>query len=101
MEDYGNYSRWNHLNCWRIPERIWSALSDENNADTVLSELLEMDELVLKGLNVFGHSDQVNIIECVRDSTKWASYSKKKQKDRETKSLSRSKKLEINLHQLE
>lgn len=85
MEDYGNYSRWNHLNCWRIPERIWSALSDENNADTVLSELLEMDELVLKGLNVFGHSDQVNIIECVRDSTKWTSYSKKKQKDREAR----------------
>lgn len=81
----GSYGRWNHLPCWRVPSRIWSGLSQPDNKDIVLQDLLHMDEVLLTGLADLDADEQATFVEHVMDRSHWAKKYKYKKKKQATK----------------
>lgn len=76
----GNYGRWNHLECWRVPYRVWSGLSRPDDAKTVLRDLIGMDEVLLTGVSDLDREDRKAFVEHVMDKSHWAKHIRRKRK---------------------
>jgi len=63
----GSYGRWNHISCWRVPSRIWSGLTEPENEEAVLRDLIGMDEVLLTGLTDLSEEHQTEFVQRVVD----------------------------------
>jgi len=70
----GAYGRWHHLRCWRVPKKIWQGLTDATDADVVLQDLLNMNEVLLTGVNDLDDEQRTLFVAHASSSSNWASY---------------------------
>ena len=68
----GSYGRWHHLDCWRVPYRIWAGLTNPADADQVLQDLLYMEEVLLTNLSCLTTEQQQQVVAHVMDKSHWA-----------------------------
>lgn len=74
-EDTGGYGRWVHLNCWRVPNRVWKGLPDtEICKDPKMFEmaLLSMNEILFSGLQELSKEDKDLVVEYVMKKENYA-----------------------------
>jgi len=76
----GTYTHWNHLECWRVPFKVWLGLLDINLGDHAQVEraLLSMNEVLLCGLDELSPSDLRIITEHCQNMENWAKLSSEK-----------------------
>jgi hypothetical protein len=84
-EKTGTYTRWNHLECWRVPSRIWlgiaSSREDEDsvlNTKNVLQSLLQMNDVLLSGINEMNVEGQMEFVTHIMDRSSWARISQRR-----------------------
>ncbi|CAN0216891.1 unnamed protein product [Scytosiphon promiscuus] len=77
----GTYSRWIHLECWRVPSRIWLGLAREEDgaggADTgsleeCIAALSSMNEVQFTGFNDLSERDQREVASHAMKKANWA-----------------------------
>jgi hypothetical protein len=68
----GSYGRWHHLDCWRVPYRIWAGLTNPKDSKQVLQDLLYMDEVLLTNLVSLNSDEQAVFVAHVMDESHWA-----------------------------
>lgn len=77
----GGYGRWHHLECWRVPSRVWGGLTNPESPEQVLEDLLCMDEVLLTGLSSLTVEEQLVFVEHVMNQDHWAKkYNRKNMK---------------------
>lgn len=67
MAETGTYTNWNHLDCWRVPARVYEGLTNPTNVDTIRNDLLHMDEMLISGFGELVEEDQNAFIEHIMD----------------------------------
>lgn len=72
----GTYTNWTHLDCWRVPYRVWAYFTDLADADLVLAQLLELDQVLLTGITVLDEAEQAFVVAHVMDKSHWARKTK-------------------------
>jgi hypothetical protein len=82
-EEAGAYSRWVHLECWRVPAKIHQGLprlgSPEAEDPTAFeAALLSMNEVLLSGVEELEPEIRQLLVRHVMDPTKWAALQVKK-----------------------
>ena len=89
----GQYIRFVHLKCWRVPSRVWLGLPNPDDcSDTKEFEkaLLFMNELLLTGFSTIPKEKKKLIIAHVMEKENWARLSKKhKEKIEHERNLSK------------
>ena len=75
-ETAGSYGRWNHLQCWRVPYRIWAGLTKPEDPKQVLQDLLYMEDVLLTNLSALNREQQVLFVQHVIDQSNWARKTK-------------------------
>jgi hypothetical protein len=76
----GSYGRWVHLDCWRVPSRIWLGLPDpEECTDTSQFEsaLLRMNEVTFCGFSELDEQNKKKILAYIMDKGNWARITKR------------------------
>ena len=68
----GSYTNWVHLNCWRVPSKIWLAFSEPLDEAMIRSSLTEMNEVLMSGFSELSESDKFAVIAYVLDKNNWA-----------------------------
>jgi hypothetical protein len=77
----GDYTRWRHLVCWRVPMKIWLGLPDPDTCQDLAKfapALLQMDEVVLSGFKALPTEDQTIFVQYTMDKGNWARATKPK-----------------------
>lgn len=79
----GNYGRWNHLKCWRVPAKIWLGLPDPEECDDpqdFARALHSMNGISLVGFSNLPEDDQNAFVAHVMDKEHWAKWTSRKSK---------------------
>eukprot|EP00930_Biecheleria_cincta_P023597 TRINITY_DN17028_c0_g3_i1.p1 TRINITY_DN17028_c0_g3~~TRINITY_DN17028_c0_g3_i1.p1 ORF type:complete len:432 (+),score=85.61 TRINITY_DN17028_c0_g3_i1:29-1297(+) len=74
MQTTGSYGRWVHLQCWRIPSKIWLGLPNpEKVRDGKKFEkaLLRMNEVSLSGVGELTAAQRKQVVRYAMDKTHW------------------------------
>jgi hypothetical protein len=79
----GGYGRWNHVDCWRVPFKIWLRMpqADEPHAeDPVVFEkcLLSLNEVLFTGMQELSKEDRRILVQHVMNRGNWAAARGKK-----------------------
>ena len=77
----GQYIRWVHLCCWRVPSRIWLGLPDPEKCDNkefFEQALIGMNELLLTGFSQISDEKKSEIIDHVMNKENYARLTKRK-----------------------
>ncbi|KAJ8608077.1 hypothetical protein CTAYLR_009625 [Chrysophaeum taylorii] len=72
----GAYSRWQHLECWRVPSALWLGFPDKDPA-TIEQALLRMSDLLLVGVAELDPEDRRVFVAHCGDEANWARRSKR------------------------
>mmetsp|Transcript_54799 Transcript_54799/g.88800 ORF Transcript_54799/g.88800 Transcript_54799/m.88800 type:complete len:446 (-) Transcript_54799:432-1769(-) len=83
-ETSGQYGRWMHVECWRVPEKVWKGLPDPDSCkDAFLFEaaLLGMNQVLFSGLSEIPTDKRYDLVQHVMCKDNWASYHKRKAKE--------------------
>ncbi|UPR03332.1 J domain-containing protein [Chloropicon primus] len=80
-EQTGGYGRWCHLECWRVPKRIWLAMPSEGHPDEYKAEVYEMrlialNEVLFEGMQELSAEHRAKLVRHVMDRGNWAQYKK-------------------------
>jgi hypothetical protein len=78
-EEHGTYVRWNHLDCWRVPTRIWMGLPNPDECHDPQSfekALLAMNEMLFCGLEELDESGTAKVVAHVMNKGLWAKKTK-------------------------
>lgn len=82
----GDYGRWNHLKCWRVPSKVWLGLTDPDDSAQVEKALLSMNEVLLCGFSDLSENDKNAVVTHVMEKNEdgkyanWAKLVKRKKK---------------------
>jgi len=72
----GNYGRWKHLCCWRVPSKVWLGLPDPRAANRTPEDfkaaLLRMDQVFLDGLTSLSPEHMALLVRHCMDEDNWA-----------------------------
>ena len=77
----GAYGRWVHVQCWRVPSKVWlglpdpAACSDKAQFEKALSS---MNEVLFCGFNELPPAGRLEIVRHVMDKSNWARLVKRK-----------------------
>lgn len=74
MMESGGYGMWVHLECWRIPSKVWLGLPDPSKCrDRKKFEgaLRRMNEVSLNGVDDLAAANRKNLVSYVMDKTHW------------------------------
>lgn len=77
-DESGTYGRWMHLDCWRVPVRIWQGLphmTTDGGADQdekFAEALASMNEVLFCGFSQLNDEQKALIIEHVKNRENWA-----------------------------
>ena len=77
----GSYTRWMHLNCWRVPSSVWLGLPHPDNCSDVLkyeAALVGMNEVLLCGFTELSEDERLLVVRHVMNKNNWARLTKKK-----------------------
>ena len=76
----GSYGRWIHLECWRVPSKIWAGLPDPDTCTDKArfhKALLSMDALLFCGLDALQDEEIALVVKFVMNKSNWAKRSKR------------------------
>lgn len=68
----GTYSWFVHLECWRVPAKVWLAFGSSTDAARVRAALHLMDSVSICGFSSMSPEQQDIFIEHVRNQNNWA-----------------------------
>eukprot|EP01135_Chromosphaera_perkinsii_P010512 Nk52_evm22s2152 gene=Nk52_evmTU22s2152 len=72
-EESGTYGRWCHLDCWRVPSKIWSFMPPEGSDPSKFeAALFQMNELLFCGFDQLSQSERDLVVAHVMDESHWA-----------------------------
>ena len=80
----GEYCRFVHLRCWRVPQAVWYNLpqypdnTTEYSVDEFKRRLVDMDGVVFVGLNKLCDEDITLVAEHAMNQEAWAAFNQKK-----------------------
>ena len=80
----GTYTRWIHLDCWRVPMKIWKGVPDPDKCKDVnqfISAIGSMNEVLICGFNELSLEDKLSIVAKVMSKENWARETKPKNID--------------------
>ena len=82
-DESGSYSRWVHLECWRVPVKIHQGLPrlgspEAEDPAAFEAALLSMNEVLLSGIEELEPEIRQLLVRHVMDPTKWAALQVKK-----------------------
>lgn len=89
----GTYTRWVHLECWRVPSKVWLGLPDLDTCsdpNKFRDALLRMNEVLFCGFEELSESDQNLIVFYVMNKENWAKLIKRKSSTENTESSNSS-----------
>lgn len=75
MLESGGYGLWTHMECWRVPSKVWLGLPDPDKCkDRKKFEgaLKRMDEVSLNGVGDLKAADRTKLITHVMDKRHWS-----------------------------
>ena len=78
-EDTGTYWNWKHLQCWRVPNRVWLGVPDPekcHNKSFFETALIGMNEVLLCGFSDLSNDEKSMFIKHVMDKSNWAAKRK-------------------------
>jgi hypothetical protein len=81
LADVGSYTRFVHLQCWRVPNRIWEGLPKPEECDDpekFAHALRQMNEVILVGFSDLSEEQQNDVVTYVMDKSHWARKTKKR-----------------------
>lgn len=70
----GDYGRWNHLKCWRVPSKIWLGLTDPDDPEQVEKALLSMNEVLLSGFSELSEEQRNAVVAHVMEKDEEGKY---------------------------
>mmetsp|Transcript_20086 Transcript_20086/g.24860 ORF Transcript_20086/g.24860 Transcript_20086/m.24860 type:complete len:477 (+) Transcript_20086:73-1503(+) len=76
----GSYTRWNHLSCFRVPNKIWKGLTNPDDANQVDRDLRSMSHVVLSGFAQLPPDARHSLVQHVMNKENWARERKSKAK---------------------
>lgn len=76
IPDVGSYGRWNSLDHWRVPSRIWLGLSTPDDHDSVAKALSSMNEVLFCGFNELPQEAKDRVVSRVMNKEHWARKTK-------------------------
>ena len=82
-EDTGSYTRWNHLECWRVPSKIWLGLPDPQECQDAAqfeNALLRMNQVLFCGMDTLNKEDTQTLLAHIMDKENWARLVRRKPK---------------------
>lgn len=85
-EKSGKHARWIHLNCWRVPSKVWLGVPDPEECDDPKmfeQALLQMNEVLLSGVSELTPDGKQAFVEYVMDKENWAKLVKRKPKKKD------------------
>eukprot|EP00440_Ansanella_granifera_P001525 gb/GFBE01001642.1/.p1 GENE.gb/GFBE01001642.1/~~gb/GFBE01001642.1/.p1 ORF type:complete len:460 (+),score=116.44 gb/GFBE01001642.1/:1-1380(+) len=74
MMESGTYGLWVHLECWRVPSKVWLGLPDPakvRDRKKFERALLRMNEVSLSGMKDLSAADRRKVVIYVMDKTHW------------------------------
>mmetsp|Transcript_118901 Transcript_118901/g.296636 ORF Transcript_118901/g.296636 Transcript_118901/m.296636 type:complete len:449 (+) Transcript_118901:82-1428(+) len=74
MLDSGGYGLWTHLECWRVPSKIWLGLPDptrHRDHKHFEKALRRMNEVSLCGMSELAAAERKKVAKYVMDKTHW------------------------------
>jgi NAD-dependent DNA ligase len=80
-EKTGSHSRWVHLNCWRVPSKIWLGVPNPEECDDPKmfeQALLSMNEVLISGVSELTPDSKQAFVEYVMNKENWAKLVKRK-----------------------
>ena len=80
----GTYTRWIHLDCWRVPMKIWKGVPDPDKCKDVnqfINAVASMNEVLICGFNELSLEDKLSIVAKVMNKENWARETKPKNID--------------------
>ena len=74
----GTYTKFVHLECWRVPSRVWLGVLqlDPFDADAYEEALIQMNEVLLCGLEELPDEDRRRVVAHVMNRENWATMRK-------------------------
>ena len=81
LEETGSYTRWHHLDCWRIPSQVWLGFpkdAEKYTVDEFKQALSYMNSLVLSGFSELSDEKKIQFVTFCMNRDNWARLSKKK-----------------------
>ena len=79
----GTYTGWKHLECWRVPSKVWMGLPDPDTCTDELkfeTAIVGMNEVLLCGFSELSGEQQSKVIQVMMDRSNWAVYRKRSKK---------------------
>ena len=73
--EHGGYHRWVHLNCWRIPSKVWLGLPDPDTCSQYSqfeSALIGMNEVLLSWFGDLPLEDKKRVVDYAMDKQNFA-----------------------------
>jgi hypothetical protein len=73
--------RWMHLNCWRVPSRIWLGIPDPEvcqDKSKFEEALSSMNQVLFTGFDALSPTDKDRVIIHIMDKSHWAKLSHRK-----------------------
>ena len=77
----GSYGRWCHLQCWRVPSKVWLGLPDPDETTDPLAfeaALVGMNEVLLSGVKDLSEDARAKFVAYVMDRSNWAKKTNRK-----------------------
>lgn len=82
-QNSGAYGGWTHLDCWRVPSRIWLGIPDPETCDDdakIISALVHMNHVTFCGLSELNAHEVSAVMSHIKNKENWAKLSKPKKK---------------------
>lgn len=73
----GSYGRWHKLECWRVPKKVQSGLTDPSDEAVSLRDLCAMEEVLLTGVAGLDDESKSLFTQHCMDSNNWAGRKRK------------------------
>ena len=86
-EDVGGYSWFVHLECWRVPAKVWLAFGASPSREQIRASIHLMDSVSICGFTEMSPEQQDIFVEHVINSNNWARIPSNLQKPRKAERL--------------
>lgn len=80
----GTYTRWSHIDCWRVPMKIWKGVPDPDKCKDVnqfIRAISSMNEVLICGFNELSLENKLMVVAKVMNKENWARETKPKNVD--------------------
>ena len=87
----GTYGRWTHVQCWRVPSKVWLGLPTDKDATVGrnIESLVQMGSVIIDGMASLSAEARVEVASHCMDRSNWAKKADRKEKPKEDDEIKR------------